>query len=71
MKALSSTSGTLWVARFMGWHMVLEARTLREAQAIANRNVDGFGGLVGVDRPYVTKASEDDVAEYRAMGGVV
>lgn len=58
-------------ARFMGWHMVVDAANAREAQAIANRNVDSFGGIVGVDRPHVTRATDEDVAEYEAMGGVV
>lgn len=58
-----------WCARCMGWHMVFRAATKREAQAIANANVDGFGGIVGVDRPSLRKATEDDVNDYLAMGG--
>jgi hypothetical protein len=50
---------------------VIEAPTRREAQRIANRGVDSFGGIVGVDRPTVRLASEDDVEEYEAMGGVI
>lgn len=60
---------TKWEARYMGWHMIVKATTKREAQAIANRNVDSFGGVVGVDRPTVTEATEDDINDYLAMGG--
>lgn len=59
----------LYTSRYMGWHMVFEADNLREATAIGRRNVDGFGGIVGVDIPTVRPATADDVEEYRAMGG--
>lgn len=64
-----SDAETTWCARYMGWHMVFKAATKREAQAIANRSVDTFGGIVGVDRPDLRKATGDDVNDYLAMGG--
>lgn len=62
---------SLWAATFSGWIMIVKADRRRDAQRIANRSVDSFGGIPGVDIPYVRPATEEDVDWYRAMGGTV
>lgn len=59
----------LWDASYMGWHMIVEAGTGKEALAIASRSVESFGGVVGVDRPHVRLATQEDVDEWKAMAG--